>query len=769
MGRWRKALLAVVLAESVFLASVAVYSVAVSEPELYDRLPVLIDGDANFTSENGVTGGTGTSGDPYVIEGGTIDGSLGNGVEVRNTNAHFVVRGVTVRSDMPPGSSLGSSMNPPWDGGCGVFLCNTSNGVVESCILTDNEYGIFVEGSTDTVLRQNNISEAAETNVGCGIIISHSLRARVEGNTFQNNGIVFEGTLLEHFNSHDLPESNTVGGRPLEYIKDSSGWGRAGYEAGQFIAVNCSDFTVSDVSVRHTDIGILIAFCQNFTIWKVDAERCLRANILMKNCSDGTVSECSISESIEDDGVKIVGSQGICIEECLFRDNRWYNLNVEDCADCCVTRCWIGCQRGLGIYLRNSCNITSCMNNVSTPTWAILLVNCSDSKVVENTVTSAATGLSLSYASSDLTVALNTFYLCDLGISIKEDVTDVSITGNNFLNNTEDVEVHPDTNVSWNGTYPEGGNFWSGLDGMDLFSGEGQDASGADGMADSPYEPLENVTDWYPLMAPAGWHLTRPLAHVTLGVDLIAPNLIFRVHAKTSWDFSDSADDLQVQWDLDDDGSWDTEWCGANTTLEHMLSAGDDGVALVRAMDADGYVAESRVLFPFDDEPPQVFMRLDAELEYSPDDRGDASAVIQWWATDRMGLWEDESSIGSDAVQIILDGRDISDGGLDYSCVTVGDADDQSGYLTFFGLSTGRHDVRVVCWDGAGNEAVVEESFVVSPDILQTAGGRILMVCAGALLIGAVTATVVMLAGGRRPPEAPPAPKDDGAPPGETP
>lgn len=763
MRKWQRVLVAVVLVESVLLASVAVFAIVMSEQEHHDRLPVLINGDANFTSENGVTQGTGTLEDPYVIEGWTIDASLGNGVDLRNTDAHFIVREVTVINSLSAGFDSGF---PPAYGGCGVHLYNTSNGVVESCTLTDNKYGIFVEGSRDTILRENNASEADGVNVGYGIVISNSFGIRVEGNTFQNNGLVLEGAMLEHFNSHEVDASNTVGGRPVEYIKDSSGWNRAGYEAGQIIAVNCSDFTVSDISVEYTDVGVLAAFCQDFTISEIEVERCFRANMLIQNCTNGTVSECSVSESTDQSGVEVRGSHGIRIEDCQFRDNRWYNLNVDKCADVSVSRCWTGNYYGLGIYLRNSHNVTSCMNNMSTPMWALLLVNCSDSRVVENTVSSASKGLSLSYGSCNIAVELNTFYSCALGIDVSEDVANVSVVGNNFVNNDEDAQIAPDTSVRWNGTYPEGGNFWSGLDGTDLFCGEDQDIGGGDGLADAPYEPFENVTDAYPLMAPVGWHQTRPIAHATSDWDLITPNVGFRINARTSWDFSDSTDDMKVRWDLDNDGSWDTGWSDANATFEHTLSAGDDGVVLVQVMDSEGHVGESTILLPFDDEPPRIFMMLDTELDDVVAYKPDASVVIQYWVMDRMGLLNDDgSSISRNAVQVILDGRDIRGGGFSYTGLTSGTADEVSGRLTIYGLSIGWHEVRITCWDEVGNEAETEGSFFVSPDILQTTGGMILVVGAVAVVVGAATATVVVLVDRRRPSKMPLAPTEDEPPP----
>lgn len=60
---------------------------------------ILIDGNGSFTATNGVTSGTGTNTNPYIIEGWNIthfssDASNFYGIRIRNTNAHFTIRNV---------------------------------------------------------------------------------------------------------------------------------------------------------------------------------------------------------------------------------------------------------------------------------------------------------------------------------------------------------------------------------------------------------------------------------------------------------------------------------------------------------------------------------------------------------------------------------------------------------------------------------------------------------------------------------------------------
>src|SRR3989337_2369104 len=56
------------------------------------RAPILIVGDAAFTPDNGVTGGSGTPSDPYMIEGWDIDASAADGTAMLSPTAPFAGR-----------------------------------------------------------------------------------------------------------------------------------------------------------------------------------------------------------------------------------------------------------------------------------------------------------------------------------------------------------------------------------------------------------------------------------------------------------------------------------------------------------------------------------------------------------------------------------------------------------------------------------------------------------------------------------------------------
>jgi len=99
---------------------------------------ILIVGDENFTSANGVASGNGTPSNPYVIEGLSIDFEPGDGISIRKTSAHFVIRDVEVRNSSS-----------------GIVLYNVTNGRIENSVLKNNSFGVHLRGCFDCVVVNN--------------------------------------------------------------------------------------------------------------------------------------------------------------------------------------------------------------------------------------------------------------------------------------------------------------------------------------------------------------------------------------------------------------------------------------------------------------------------------------------------------------------------------------------------------------------------------------------------------------------------------------
>ena len=117
----------------------------ISAADQSPHTPIAIDGDAGFTSANGVVSGSGTDADPYIIEEWSISGSSADGVRIQNTNAHFVLRRIIVHGPGTPG-------------GYGIWMSSVRNALIDNITVVDMAYGVQLTSSRRTILDNVTVS-----------------------------------------------------------------------------------------------------------------------------------------------------------------------------------------------------------------------------------------------------------------------------------------------------------------------------------------------------------------------------------------------------------------------------------------------------------------------------------------------------------------------------------------------------------------------------------------------------------------------------------
>jgi parallel beta-helix repeat protein len=114
--------------------------------------PIYIHGNKDFTIENGVTGGSGTYDDPFIIKDWEIDASSKDGITIKNVSVFFEIRNCYIHN-----------------GGLfkdGIVFYNVTNGAIINNIITDNRNGTVFrtqgfglkENSCNNKITKNNIS-----------------------------------------------------------------------------------------------------------------------------------------------------------------------------------------------------------------------------------------------------------------------------------------------------------------------------------------------------------------------------------------------------------------------------------------------------------------------------------------------------------------------------------------------------------------------------------------------------------------------------------
>ncbi|MEM4293654.1 MAG: NosD domain-containing protein [Thermoplasmata archaeon] len=183
------------------------------------RGPIHINGNADFTSANGVIGGSGTQSDPYIIEGWEIDANGGAyAIWIENTDVYFVIRNCKVYGAAYNGGSI--------EGG-GITLYFVKNGILENNHCTNSSFGIILAVTQNTTARNNKVFNNSEVGVDlrgaisttiCENIVSGSnigvyLSSNAQYNNLTQNNVSYNNEGIRGIHTH----FNTITGNNLAY------------------------------------------------------------------------------------------------------------------------------------------------------------------------------------------------------------------------------------------------------------------------------------------------------------------------------------------------------------------------------------------------------------------------------------------------------------------------------------------------------------------------------------------------------------------------
>lgn len=398
--------------------------------------PIRINGDGEFTADNGVSGGSGTASDPFIIQGWNIASNATPGISVNNTGAHFIIRNVYVDSTNWPSYSI--TMTNVTGGAVedstiiAVIAIGDSNGIEIRNIQTDfaggvlyidSTSGVQVAGFVGHVYVSSSTDVSMVDNVNGGAFtawISDSTNLSLSGDTFLCNPASTDCTGLHVDNSDNITATNNTFGvdKSIE-------------------VTNSSDLEISDNHVLQSVTGaIVLGSCTNVSI---DGNQ----------VQDGVDAYSGFVKVTSCDSVNITGNN--------FSLRSDYNA-------------------GELLKISSSGNIAIEGNSFANSETAVTISNTSNVTIDNNNIHSNTQGLVLN----------NTDH--------------VQVFHNNFVNNTVQASEAYSTANTWDKGYPSGGNFWSDYTGVDNCSGPQQDiCTGPDGNGDTPYVFNDNQ-DNYPLM-----------------------------------------------------------------------------------------------------------------------------------------------------------------------------------------------------------------------------------------------------------------------------
>ena len=167
---------------------------------------------------------------------------------------------------------------------------------------------------------------------------------------------------------------------------------------------------------------------------------------------------------------------------------------------------------GLGIYLNSSYGNNIAWNRIVENVDGIGLRDSPDNNITENRIENnhgaeggAGMWLWKANCTGNRIVGNTIIGNWAYGVGLEQSASNNLFQRNNFIDNTDQVVLYDNTTENvWDSGYPEGGNYWSDYDGVDLFRGVEQDVNGSDGIGDTGYGIDPSNVDHYPLMGQSG-------------------------------------------------------------------------------------------------------------------------------------------------------------------------------------------------------------------------------------------------------------------------
>lgn len=223
-------------------------------------LPLRIDSDADFTAENGVTGGSGTESDPWIISGWDIGGS-GHGycIYIGNTSDYFTV--TNCRAHNASGGFVSYYYTES-----GIILYNVTGGNVSGNIVQNNKFdGICLYGTVGCQISDNivNLNEYGIT-----------VMEQSEGNIISDNDVFSNAYYGINFLESDknMAVSNNVtanGGNGISVSESSANCIRNNTITGNWNGIDVWDsdnISAEGNSVSANSIGLYLEYCTNSTL-----------------------------------------------------------------------------------------------------------------------------------------------------------------------------------------------------------------------------------------------------------------------------------------------------------------------------------------------------------------------------------------------------------------------------------------------------------------------------------------------------------------------
>jgi len=457
--------------------------------------------------------GTGTvvtiTADNVTIKGFTIQNG-GNGIFVWESDNNTIASNTVSKNDKK-----------------GIWLLNSSHNNVSGNIVSSNSDGVCLELSNNNTISENTL----EYNNNFGMGLNESNYNVVKGNPVKNNG---NGISLYDSDCNTIESNNVTlnSGHGIQ-LSNSSHNNVSGNivsnNLGNGVYLECSEGNI----LRNNSIW---GNNYNFVIQGESLSHYLQ-DIDTSNKVDGKQMCYWVNRSGEQvppsvGYVAIVNSTNITVRDLTLTKNGQGVLLVKSTH--ITVRNLTLTENGRGVLFVNTTNSTIEHVSASNNHDAIFLKWSNSNIISDNDIKFNTEGIHLEFSETNVIRDTHNITTNDNGVHLNYSSNN-TLYHNNFINNTQQV-LSTQSNNTWNGDYPVGGNYWSNYTGVDEKSGPNQDQPGKDDFGDTPYVIDENNKDHYPLMKPSPWRVENLRTHIyylkiQTAIDAAEPKDTIQAHA----------------------------------------------------------------------------------------------------------------------------------------------------------------------------------------------------------------------------------------------
>ncbi|MEX2683812.1 MAG: NosD domain-containing protein [Candidatus Sigynarchaeota archaeon] len=257
--------------------------------------------------------------------------------------------------------------------------------IKENRVINSTYLGISLIGSPGGIILDSN--QVIGTGY-LGISLDTSIGVTMVSNIMINASLMISGSRSE-ISSYSIDTTNEVNGKPLYYYHDQNGLAAANFtNAGEIIVVNCNSSVISNINCTSASNGIIIYYCKDVLVSNSTLSYFSSAGLLIKASMNCTVLGNTLRNCYE--GILIENSTDIVlISNAFINGGLVLNADINQCKTLDINTSNTVNGRFLRYYVNRSGLIEADFSNAGQ----IILVNCSNSRVLGQNVSRGSHGI----------------------------------------------------------------------------------------------------------------------------------------------------------------------------------------------------------------------------------------------------------------------------------------------------------------------------------------------------------------------------------------